>query len=346
MKRSIWIKKTKKIREKYIKIERARLNNLHRVAYKYDPRIKAENERVEKEKELKKKAKFEKKQKAKEEQQKIHMDIQMKEDEEKRKIEEEKEREQMKIKIQKQLRETMIKKLEELAEEKLKKYHKEYDRFFIDEYSKKLKDDDIKSLVESIGQMEDTQEGFEAIKEMIEKVNIESHERIKQQQEKDKVKREEQKWKTKEWTKDDYALLAKALNKFPGGTQDRWKTISIYMGDQYSTKDVIEMAKKLSQKATLANGGKGAFKNEPEKIIKSKWEEEEKDEKVEPVEGRDGWSEQDQKLLEEALRKYPKTMPTKERWTSIASEVPGKTPKEWVARFKYLSSLFKKKPEK
>ena len=263
-------KENKKIREKYIKVERARLNNLHRIAYKFDPRIRAENERVEKEKERKKKEKFEKKQKAKEAQQKLHMDIQMKEDEEKRKVEEEKERERKKVQIQKQLREMMIKKLEELAEEKLKKYHKEYDRFFVDEFSKKLKDDDIKSLVESIGQMPDTQDGYEAIHEIIERLHTDSKERIKSQQEKDKVKREEQKTKQKEWSKDDYGLLVKALSKFPAGTQDRWKTISIFMGDQYTTKDIIEMTKQLSQKATLANAGKGAFKSEPEKIIKSK----------------------------------------------------------------------------
>mmetsp|Transcript_8934 Transcript_8934/g.10092 ORF Transcript_8934/g.10092 Transcript_8934/m.10092 type:complete len:581 (+) Transcript_8934:14-1756(+) len=313
----------KKIRSKFMKVERARLNNLYRIAYKFDPRIRAENERLEKEKEQKKREKFEKKQKAKEERQRLQMEIQEKEDAEKRKIEQAKEQEKLKLQIQKQLRSSMIKKLEELAEQKLKKFHNEYDKFFIDDFTKKLQDEEITSLVTAVDQMADTEEGFVQIEEAFNKIKEQSEERLKSRQEKDKIKREEQKSKQKEWTREEYALLAKALNKYPGGTQDRWKTISIYMGDQYTTKDVLEMAKQLSQKAALASGGKGAFKNEPEKIIKSKQDEEEK-----KAEEGDNWSEADQKLLEEALKKYPKTMPAKERWVAIANDIPGKSAKE------------------
>jgi len=52
------------------------------------------------------------------------------------------------------------------------------------------------------------------------------------------------------------------------------------------------------------------------------------------------WSADEQKLLEEALAKYPG--PGKERWTDIAKHV-GKTRKECVQRYKYCVSLVKNK---
>ncbi len=40
--------------------------------------------------------------------------------------------------------------------------------------------------------------------------------------------------------------------------------------------------------------------------------------------------------LEKALAKHPATMPANERWTAIAAEVPGKTKKECVERFRQV----------
>lgn len=49
------------------------------------------------------------------------------------------------------------------------------------------------------------------------------------------------------WTKDDIALLTKAVVKFPPGTNQRWKTIADYMGGR-SQKDIIKKAKELAEK--------------------------------------------------------------------------------------------------
>lgn len=44
--------------------------------------------------------------------------------------------------------------------------------------------------------------------------------------------------------------------------------------------------------------------------------------------------------LERALAKHPSSMPAVERWTAIANDVPGKTRKECVERFKQVRRLF------
>ncbi len=55
------------------------------------------------------------------------------------------------------------------------------------------------------------------------------------------------------------------------------------------------------------------------------------------------WSDEQQKSLEAALRKYPSSIPVNERWTNISKEVQGKTKKQCVDRYKYLSSMINKK---
>ena len=72
----------------------------------------------------------------------------------------------------------------------------------------------------------------------------------------------------------------------------------------------------------MGMAGKDSFTPGKDKIIKQRKADKEDD---------DGWNEEQQKSLEAALKKYPKTLPAKERWTSIAGEVEGKTPKECLA---------------
>ena len=53
------------------------------------------------------------------------------------------------------------------------------------------------------------------------------------------------------------------------------------------------------------------------------------------------WTAEQQKLLEEALKKFPSSLPANERWTNISKHV-GKTKRQCVDRYKYLASLIKK----
>lgn len=224
----------------------------------------------------------------------------------------------------------------ELSEQKLKQFNKEYDQYWAEEYIKKINDEEIAYLVSVLEEMEVTKIDFERVEQIILKTKENAENRIRERQQEDKSKKEEQKLKKRTWTKDDFALLAKALNKYPGGTQDRWRTIASFMGDGYTSKDVIEMAKELAQK------GKTAVRGTEEKIIRSNGADVEDPKSKTSTE----WSDKEQKLLEEALRKYPKTLEAKERWTKISSEIPGKTPKDCLARFKHIASLLKMKAEK
>jgi hypothetical protein len=45
----------------------------------------------------------------------------------------------------------------------------------------------------------------------------------------------------------------------------------------------------------------------------------------------------------DALKKYPNTIPANERWLKISQDVPGKTKKQCVDRFKYIAQLIKNK---
>lgn len=120
----------------------------------------------------------------------------------------------------------MSHKLKELADQKLKQFSYEYDQYAMEEITKKLTDEDIQKLVQEITDMGEGQEEFDRVKAIIDKVKQDNIKRIKEEQKKDLKKREEAKESNKAWTKEDFALLVKALNKYPGGTRDRWKTIA------------------------------------------------------------------------------------------------------------------------
>jgi len=48
------------------------------------------------------------------------------------------------------------------------------------------------------------------------------------------------------------------------------------------------------------------------------------------------WSQNEQKLLENGLKKYPASMDKNERWSAIAADIPGKSKKDCILRFKNL----------
>jgi DnaJ family protein C protein 2 len=82
---------------------------------------------------------------------------------------------------------------------------------------------------------------------------------------------------------------------------------------------------------------------EKEEKAKEEKAKEEKPKEESSKEGEDAWTDDQQKALETALKKYPSSMPANERWAEISKDVQGKTKKQCVDRYKYLSQLIKNK---
>ncbi|CAG7721397.1 unnamed protein product [Allacma fusca] len=184
-----------------------------------------------------------------------------------------------------------------------------------------------------------------------------------------------------EWSHDELALLTKAVNLFPAGTTHRWEVVANFLYQhanaknkkQRSAKEVLAKAKDLKS----ADFSKNALKEEAnlkafdlfEKSVKNAVAVEseatqrvneslqnkmksgisvedtsvnssDKLKSTETVENR-GWTSEDQKLLEQALKTYPASLA--DRWDRIADCVPNRTKKECMARFKEIAALVKAK---
>ena len=59
--------------------------------------------------------------------------------------------------------------------------------------------------------------------------------------------------------------------------------------------------------------------------------------------GDDYWTDEQQKALEIALKRYPSSLSANERWSNISKDVTGKNKKQCIDRYKYLSQLIKNK---
>jgi len=179
------------------------------------------------------------------------------------------------------------------------------------------------------------------------------------------------------WKKEEIFALQKAVKKFPVGSKNRWERI----GDLVKTKpqsQIIQFAHYITTNPTLKIeqdidinvvlgkkssstqlGQSNSTNNStttstpstpntnstpstpstnsttsPTSSITSTTSNETSE---------DVWSEEQQRGLEQALKTYPSTLPANDRWTKIASDVQGKTKKQCVDRYKFLSSLLKNK---
>ena len=164
-----------------------------------------------------------------------------------------------------------------------------------------------------------------------------------------KIKSEESELKENNliWTKEEMFALQKGVKKFPAGTKNRWDRIREIVKTK-SNDDIIQMTRYLSINPNINIDGDinlgNLLKKEIKKDSSEKKEEHNKNntqEKKDKDNSAINWTAEEQKLLEEALKKYPSSMPANERWTNIAKDV-GKTKKQCVERYKYLASLVKK----
>ncbi|CBZ52368.1 hypothetical protein NCLIV_021560 [Neospora caninum Liverpool] len=380
-----------KIRKKHAKAERSRIQKLVETAYSVDPRILMEKESAKKKKEEEKAAR----QRAAEEQrrQKEEEELRKKQEDEERERRENEARSR-ELQEQRRLRECHKKwrqRTRQFYNLFCRETHPEFlDSLQLQDLCQKLELHQLRDMCDEIhkvacieaSQVDESggpaplPEGLgEATPETCQKVGDIFARRIHEMKEADRIKEEEQmkanarrqaERKAQEeakrlarqssWTPDELSLLAKGLQKFPGGTARRWKLIADLIGTK-TQEEVVEKTKEMSEGASLkAMGSKisqvafdqfrvhnqGAFKKidaDPDQKdlgeARPRTAGSPAKDRPETAESTD-WTPAQQLALEKALAKHPATMPANERWTAIAADVPGKTKKECVERFRQI----------
>lgn len=144
------------------------------------------------------------------------------------------------------------------------------------------------------------------------------------------------------WTDDDLAELTRLIKKYPGGTVDRWETIAEAMNRNVS--EVTFMAYKLKDNVYQRQGETEKLVENINKELSSKVKTKATLDETQLTSATTNWTQDQQKLLETAIQKYPKKG-NEDRWAKIASAIPGKTKEDCIARYKYCVDLAKKQKE-
>lgn len=133
------------------------------------------------------------------------------------------------------------------------------------------------------------------------------------------------------WSKEELSALAKAVKKYPPGGSNRWDAIATFINnltklpDPRSKEECIERYNQIASSAaplsstTTASTTDGGDSGGDAAAAAA-----------------EEWTEEQDVLLQEMLRKYPADMDKNERWKMIAEGVPGRTKKECVGRFKAI----------
>ena len=314
------LKENKKMKANMRKEEKIRIDTLINIAYKRDPRIIEEEKRLEKEREEEKKKRALERQKQREEEE-LKREIMIKQyEEEKERIKKKKleEKEEMEKNIINIIKENNINMNED-------------DLF---QFKLNSKNESLKECLDYISKYEKEDNNIKK-KEIMEKCKslfgMKFKEEIKEEKEKESI-----------WTKEEMFLLQKGVKKYPAGTKKRWDKIKEIVKTK-NEEEIVQMAHYLVVTPNIKIEGNINLKELLQKEKKEKNENnEEKSKKIEKQEKSEiNWTGEEQKLLEEALKKYPSSLPTNERWTNISKHV-GKTKKQCVERYKYLANLIKK----
>ena len=316
------LKENKKMKASMKKEEKIRIDNLTNIAYKRDPRIIEEEKRLEKEKEEEKKRRALERQKLKEEQE-LRRQIMIKKNEE--------EKERLKN-IKMKEKEDLEKKILNIIKENNIKINED-DLF---QFKLNSKNDSLKEFIKNISEYE-KEDNNKKKKEIIEKCNILFGMKFKEE------KKEEEK-KESIWTKEEMFLLQKGVKKYPAGTKKRWDKIKEIVKTK-SEEEIIQMTHYLIINPNIKIEDNINLKELLKKEKKENKEEKQKANENIEKKSEINWTAEEQKLLEEALKKYPSSIPANERWTNISKHV-GKTKKQCVERYKYLANLIKKNKEK
>merc|ERR1712179_419606 len=165
-----------------------------------------------------------------------------------------------------------------------------------------------------------------------------------------------------DWSDEELALLIKAVNIFPAGTNQRWEVIASFINQHKSKEDATTQrkAKETLSKAKELQQGNFHTSSLKEKLNKKTFEKMEKDKKkdikvdnceasqrTETAAEMQGlnmapWSPEEQKLLEQALKTHPASLGSG-RWEQIAQCIPNRSKKDCMKRYKELAEIVRAK---
>lgn len=368
-------RQNQKIRKKYVEAERKRIIKLAETAERLDPRIRAERE----EKEAKKREEKEKRARAKQEEEEAKR---QKEEERRRQEERERAEREEKERLEREQRK-QDKQVSKSLRQRLKKCIQSSKCSFstvemeeIQEFSLAL---EATALEELCGRLEATKKAAEAERLIREEVAKDKKKRAEEKEEQDRQRQEARKLEEQKaneakgaaaaaatgapWSTEELGLLAKGLQKFPGGTGGRWGLITQLLhstGFPRTEQEVVAKTKELSEGQSLRSMGSrlsqensfqgakaksAAAKAAPEKPAVSAApapaaSSAEKGEKAPAATNE--WTSEQQKALETALQRHPASLDKNERWRLISEDVPGKTKAQCVERFKFLREQLNK----
>lgn len=149
--------------------------------------------------------------------------------------------------------------------------------------------------------------------------------------------------KSSNWIEEEIALLVKAANLFPAGTNRRWFQVCQYINDHNrerlpkTEKEVIKQAKLRAAQVTAGVLAEKQQKLALPKVLTSATT---TNGAGRPGTTIDDWTLDEQMKFEKALKEIPTADP--QRWERIA-EATGKTKKECVQRYKKIVEMLKAK---
>lgn len=132
------------------------------------------------------------------------------------------------------------------------------------------------------------------------------------------------------WTDEDIAELIRLVKKYPNGTLSRWEVIAKQM--DRSVQEVTFMSSRMKEVGYRQSDSvaETLVKDATKKVKKVTAQTDDKSTNSDSF-----WTQDQQKLLEIAIVKYPKTT-SGDRWLKVSNSVPDKTKEECLARYKYL----------
>jgi DnaJ family protein C protein 2 len=148
---------------------------------------------------------------------------------------------------------------------------------------------------------------------------------------------------------------SRAVVKYPAGTGNRWVGIANYINMQLALEDpvtkddcIAQYQRVQSKPAAVATANAAtpvspAVARAAATAATPAAAPEAAPTAAESKAQADGWTQEQQRQLEEGLKKYPATLDKNERWKLIAEGVMGKTRKECIERYKALRAAIQAK---